>query len=184
MPTTTYRTKAYLDAARRVGVDVVAASEWPSTLAAHNPKGLLTLDLFNADEAARQAQQYANEYAIDAVIPVDEDTAVAAAAIADGLRLNYNPPAAARAAKNKRLMREVLSRAGVRVPRYQGLRGHPVWFHRHLLREFLEIPEGGAANQIVRSHAAETEFLDVDDPGILADIDDAAAYVRLTGVAL
>ena len=72
----------------------------------------------------------------------------------------------------------------VRVPRYQGLRGHPVWFHRHLLREFLEIPEGGAANQIVRSHAAETEFLDVDDPGILADIDDAAAYVRLTGVAL
>ncbi|HKQ07770.1 MAG TPA: ATP-grasp domain-containing protein [Blastocatellia bacterium] len=119
LPTTTYRTKAYLDAARRMGVDVVAASEWASTLAAHNPKGLLTLDLFNADEAARQAQRYANEYAIDAVIPVDEDTAVAAAAIADGLRLNYNPPAAARAAKNKRLMRDVLSRAGVRVPRYQ-----------------------------------------------------------------
>jgi molybdenum cofactor cytidylyltransferase len=72
----------------------------------------------------------------------------------------------------------------VRVPRYQGHRGHPVWFHRHLLREFLDIPEGGAANQIVRSHAAETEFLDVDDAGILADIDDAAAYVRLTGAAL
>lgn len=72
----------------------------------------------------------------------------------------------------------------IRVPRYQGQRGHPVWFHREMLAEFLELPEGGAASQIVRSHAAETEFLDVDDGGILADIDDAAAYVRLTGVAL
>ena len=26
------------------------------------------------------------------------------------------------------------------------------------------------------AHAAETEFLDVDDAGILADIDDPAAY--------
>src|SRR5436190_5510187 len=30
----------------------------------------------------------------------------------------------------------------VRVPRDQGERGHPVWFHRDLLREFLEIPDG------------------------------------------
>jgi biotin carboxylase len=119
LPTTTYRTKAYLDAARRVGVDVVAASEQASTLAAHNPEGLLALDLFNPDEAARQARQYATEHAIDAVIPVDEDTAVVAATIAENLRLNHNPPNAARAAKNKHLMRDVLSRAGVRVPRYQ-----------------------------------------------------------------
>jgi biotin carboxylase len=119
LPTTTYRTKAYLDAARKVGVDVVAASEQASTLAARNPEGLLALDLFNPDEAARQAVQYAAEHSIDAVIPVDEDTAVAASVIAEQLRLEQNPPTATRAAKNKRLMREVLSRAGVRVPRYQ-----------------------------------------------------------------
>ena len=119
LPTTTYRTKAYLDAARRIGADVVAASEQASVLAAHNPEGLLALDLFDPDEAARQAQQYAAEHAVDAVIPVDEDTAVAAAAIADKLHLNQNPPSAARAAKNKHLMRDVLSQAGVRVPRYQ-----------------------------------------------------------------
>jgi len=35
--------------------------------------------------------------------------------------------------------------------------------------------------QRARAHAAQTEFLDVDDPGILADIDDAEAYARLTG---
>ena len=72
----------------------------------------------------------------------------------------------------------------VRVPRHAGRRGHPIWFSRELIAEFLELPDNGAARDIVRSHAAQTEFLDVDDPGILADIDDAAAYVRLTGAPL
>jgi len=72
----------------------------------------------------------------------------------------------------------------VRVPRYQGRRGHPIWFSRELIAEFLELPENGAAREIVRSHAAQTEFLDVDDAGILADIDDAASYGRLTGASL
>ena len=72
----------------------------------------------------------------------------------------------------------------VRVPRHAGRRGHPIWFSRDLIAEFLALPENGAAREIVRSHAAQTEFLDVDDAGILADIDDAAAYGRLTGATL
>jgi CTP:molybdopterin cytidylyltransferase MocA len=72
----------------------------------------------------------------------------------------------------------------VRVPRHQGRRGHPIWFSRELIAEFLGLPENGAAREIVRSHAAQTEFLDVDDAGILADIDDAEAYGRLTGAPL
>jgi molybdenum cofactor cytidylyltransferase len=72
----------------------------------------------------------------------------------------------------------------VRVPRHQGRRGHPIWFSRELIAEFLGLAENGAAREIVRSHAAQTEFLDVDDAGILADIDDAAAYGRLTGAPL
>ena len=62
-----------------------------------------------------------------------------------------------------------------------GRRGHPIWFRRELAGEFLALPPDGAARDVVRAHAAETEFLDVDDPGILADIDDPAAYARLTG---
>jgi len=72
----------------------------------------------------------------------------------------------------------------VRVPRYQGRRGHPIWFSRQLIAEFLNLPENGAARDIVRSYAAQTEFLDAGDAGILADIDDAAAYGRLTGAPL
>jgi len=72
----------------------------------------------------------------------------------------------------------------IRVPRYEGRRGHPIWFSRELIAEFLAIPETGAARDVVRSHAAETEFLDTDDPGILADIDDAEAYRKLTGAVV
>jgi molybdenum cofactor cytidylyltransferase len=69
----------------------------------------------------------------------------------------------------------------LRVPRYHRRRGHPIWFSRELIPEFLALPETGAARDVVRSHAAQTEFLDVDDPGILADIDDPHAYRGLTG---
>jgi biotin carboxylase len=118
LPTTTYRTKAFVEAALKLGVEVVAASEQPSTLAARNPEGLLTLNFFDADDAARAVAAYAVNYPVDAVIPVDEDTAVVASSVAEALKLNHNPPDATRAAKNKHLMREVLHQAGVRVPRY------------------------------------------------------------------
>jgi molybdenum cofactor cytidylyltransferase len=69
----------------------------------------------------------------------------------------------------------------VGVPRYGAKRGHPIWFSRDLIPEFLAIPEGRAANEVVHRHRAETQFLDLDDPGILADIDDPEAYRNLTG---
>lgn len=67
----------------------------------------------------------------------------------------------------------------IRIPRYQGERGHPVWFRRDLLPEFLALPLTAPANQVTRAHRAETEFIDVDDPGVIADIDDPAAYEQL-----
>jgi len=72
----------------------------------------------------------------------------------------------------------------IRVPRFEGRRGHPIWFSRELIPEFLALPETAAAREVVRRHAAETELLDTADPGILADIDNAEAYKRLTGAAV
>ena len=118
LPTTTYRTKAFIDAAMKLGVEVVAASEQPSTLAQKNPAGLLTLDFLDPEKAGREAAEFARQFPIDAVIPVDEDTAVVAATIARTLALDHNSVESVRAAKNKFLMREALSRARVRVPRY------------------------------------------------------------------
>lgn len=71
----------------------------------------------------------------------------------------------------------------LRVPRYQGRRGHPVWFSRELIPEFLALGDGGAARDVVHRHDAQTEFLELDDAGIVADIDDPAAYRALIGAA-
>ena len=71
----------------------------------------------------------------------------------------------------------------LRVLRYRGRNGHPIWFSRGLIGEFLALPEDGAARGVVRAHTAETEFLDVDDPGVAADIDNPEDYARLVGEA-
>ena len=69
----------------------------------------------------------------------------------------------------------------IRIPRFDGRRGHPIWFSRALIQEFLALPASGAARDVVYSHAAETEYIDGNDPGVIADIDDPAAYRALTG---
>jgi molybdenum cofactor cytidylyltransferase len=73
-------------------------------------------------------------------------------------------------------------RPPLRIPRYQGKRGHPVWFSRALFGEFLALPAGAAARDVMHSHFREAEFVDLDDPGIVADIDDPEAYRSLVGV--
>jgi molybdenum cofactor cytidylyltransferase len=67
----------------------------------------------------------------------------------------------------------------LRVPRYHGRRGHPIVIGRALIPEFLALPPTASAKDVVRRQ--EAQILDVDDPGILADIDDPAAYLALTG---
>ncbi len=118
LPTTTYRAKAFIDAALRLGVDVTAAAEKPSTLESKTPSTMLTLDFLDPERAAEDAKKYAEEFPIDSVIAVDEDTAVAASFIAAALGLPHNPFHSVQAAKHKRIMRETLKRAEVRVPRF------------------------------------------------------------------
>lgn len=67
----------------------------------------------------------------------------------------------------------------LRIPRHGGRRGHPLLIGRALLPEFLALPDGAAPRDVVHRHLDEAEFLDTDDPGVLADIDDAAAYRTL-----
>ena len=118
LPTTTYRTAAFVDAARRIGADLTVASEQPSTLEAANPAGLLTLDFRNPERAADQAHDFARRSPIDAVVGVDDDTALVAATVAERLRLKGNPVHAANAARDKHRQRELLAEHGVPAPRF------------------------------------------------------------------
>lgn len=116
LPTATYRTAAFVEAARRLGIDLTVASERPSTFEGANPAGLVTLDFSRPDRAAEQARGFASAHPVAGVVGVDDDTAVVAAAIAAALGLSGNPVSAAEAARDKYEQRRVLSAARVPVP--------------------------------------------------------------------
>jgi len=67
------------------------------------------------------------------------------------------------------------------VPRYRGRHGHPVGFRSGLISEFLALAPESQARDIIHRHAGRTCYVDVEDPGILDDIDDPEAYARLLG---
>src|SRR5947209_19324776 len=116
LPTVTYRTVAFVEAARRLGAELTVASERPSTFERANPTGLITLDFADPAHAAEQARAFARTHLVHGVVAVDDDTAVVAAAIAEELGLRGNPVAAARAARDKHRQRQLLRGAGVAGP--------------------------------------------------------------------
>jgi molybdenum cofactor cytidylyltransferase len=69
------------------------------------------------------------------------------------------------------------------IPRCQGRRGHPIYFGAPLAAEFLSLPPDSQAKAVVARHLDSARWLDVDDPGILDDVDDPAAYRRLLETA-
>jgi molybdenum cofactor cytidylyltransferase len=73
--------------------------------------------------------------------------------------------------------------AKIAIPRRGGKHGHPVAFSRELIGEFLALPSDSQAREVIHAHAADALYIDVNDPGILEDIDDPAAYQRLVETA-
>lgn len=116
IPTTTYRTEDFVEAARALDVDLVIASDRPNVMSGEFPDHLLTLPFGDPAAAAREMRGYAARRPLDAVVPVDDATTVVASAIGEALGLRVNPLAAAQATRNKRVMRERLARAGVPSP--------------------------------------------------------------------
>jgi biotin carboxylase len=122
LPTTTYRTEAFVEAAAKLGVELVCASERPSTFEALAPDSLVTLDFGDPDASAETIARLAARRPIDAVVPVDDLTTVVAAAIGQRLGLKANSLPAVAMARDKHAMRRCLAAAGVPVPRFRLVR--------------------------------------------------------------
>src|SRR5262245_14321407 len=116
IPTTTYRTEDFMAAARRVGVDLVVASDKPNVMAGEFPESLLTLPFSDPIAAAAAVREFSARRPLDAVVGVDDTTAVAAAAIAGALGLRANPLCAVSATRDKLAMRAALATAGLPSP--------------------------------------------------------------------
>jgi len=119
LPTTTYRAHDFLDAAARLHLDVTVGTEETSALEGVNPQGLVTLDFRDPAACARRVEEFARDVPVDAVVGVDEETVVAAAAISARLGRPTNPPGAAVAAWHKGTLRRRLAAHGVSQPGFR-----------------------------------------------------------------
>ncbi|HWH04359.1 MAG TPA: ATP-grasp domain-containing protein [Gemmatimonadales bacterium] len=116
LPSTSYRTSAFIAAARRIDLDLTVASDFPSTFETAHPDALVTFDFTNPALATDQARVFHARHPVSAVVGMDDDTAVLAAVIAPALGLRANPVAATEAARDKHRQRELFAAAGVPIP--------------------------------------------------------------------
>ncbi|MGI9147322.1 MAG: ATP-grasp domain-containing protein [Chloroflexota bacterium] len=119
MRTRTYRAKAFLKAAERLGITVTVATEREQPLARRTPGTLLTLDFRDEHRAETQLSVFAEQYSLDAIVGVDDDTTVLAAQLARALNLPHNAVEAVKAARYKDVMRLALGETeGVLSPAF------------------------------------------------------------------
>jgi biotin carboxylase len=119
MATRTYRARAFLRAARRLGADVVVGSERRQALARQRPGTTLALRFAEPDVAVAGIEAAASEQPFDAIVGVDDDTTLVAALASRALGLPGNAPDAVRATRDKALLRRLLAAAGAPSPAYQ-----------------------------------------------------------------
>ncbi len=71
------------------------------------------------------------------------------------------------------------SQSPVVIPVFQGQHGHPILMGRKLLPELLTLAPDEGANTVVRKYRDATQFVEVEDRGILLDVDDPETYRQL-----
>ncbi|MBI4513102.1 MAG: ATP-grasp domain-containing protein [Gemmatimonadetes bacterium] len=124
MATTSYRALAFLDAARRLGVETAVGSDHRQVLAELAPGRALEVTFGDPDAGARQVVAFAKRHPVDAILAAEDDGAVVAAKAAAELALPHNPVTAVEAARYKHRMRDCLAQAGIPTPGFQILSAH------------------------------------------------------------
>lgn len=124
LPTRTYRATDFLDAALKLDVEVVIASEEPATTADLSPTDTLVLNLHDPTTATQIITKFASTKPIAAIIGVDDDTTILATTASEALGLSHNPVSSAKATRDKYLLRKTLEKHGVPVPTYKRVSVH------------------------------------------------------------
>ena len=125
--TTGYQTRAFVDAAKKLGLDVVFGSDRCDRLDDPWQDQALPLKFHEPDAAAAKVVEYARANGVAAIVAIgDRPTPVVARACA-ALGMLAHPAEAADLCRNKHLSRQALLAAGVLMPRFQlfALRSDP-----------------------------------------------------------
>src|SRR5947207_12452224 len=115
MSPATYRAGAFLGAAKRLNLEVVVGIDLPETLSEywHVPLGV---DFTVPQASVLTIVEYAREQPITAILAVDDGATELAALANAALGLPHNSPRAAEAARDKLLMRTLMSQGGAPCP--------------------------------------------------------------------
>lgn len=118
LPTTTYKAQGYMDAAGRLGLDVVVGTDRARASALAAPGTTITIDPGHPERSIEAVRAAASERPFDAIVGVDDETTVLAALASHAVGLPHNPVEAVRATRNKFETRRLLSGAGRPGPRF------------------------------------------------------------------
>ena len=112
----TYRAQAFVQAAEKLGLEVVKGIDLPQDLAEFY-KPTLPLQFANPERAAQDVIAYAKQNPVRAIISPDDDATVVAALASDELDLTNNSPDAAYAASGELFVKSnsSLARAAITV---------------------------------------------------------------------
>ncbi len=114
--TTGYQTRAFGDAAVRLGVDLVFATDRCHLIEDPWQDRAIPIRFYDEDSSVAAIVEAARKRPIDGVIAVGDRPTVIAARVADALGLSFHSPAAAAIARDKRRTRECLRDASLPVP--------------------------------------------------------------------
>ena len=116
--TTGYQTRAFGDAADRLGVELVFATDRCHMLDDPWQDRAIPIRFYDEQASVDAVLDAARTNPIDGVLVVGDRPTVIAARVAEALGLPGHPPAAAAIARNKRLLRERLRESGLPAPSF------------------------------------------------------------------
>jgi biotin carboxylase len=124
VPAATYRVADFLEAAARLGVEVVVGGDQENALQELMGARSLQLPLDDPEAACQAIVAHDAVFPLDAVVAVDDRGTLVASLAASRLGLRTNPPDAVAAARDKLLMRVRLGTAEVPQPAFAPVMAH------------------------------------------------------------
>ena len=114
--TTGYQTRAFGDAAERLGAELVFATDRCHLIEDPWQDGAIPIRFYDEDASVAAILEAAAARPIDGLLVVGDRPTVIGARVAERLGLPWHPAAGAEAARHKQLTRERLRDAGLPVP--------------------------------------------------------------------
>nr|MDQ2723959.1 phosphoribosylglycinamide synthetase [Actinomycetota bacterium] len=119
VPTGTYRAADFLVAASRLGVEVVVGSERRQAMAASMGDRAVVVSLDGVDAGVSAIEALHSRRPLNAILAIDDQGLVVAAAASERLGMTHNPPDSVAATRNKSTMRARLAAWCVPQPDHQ-----------------------------------------------------------------